>query len=70
MNWEKHRAEINKHVVYAGSIHDIRINLGYRMEHGSATIEYLQDEIKLEKLKSNRSTVIKLLESAIRKLQK
>jgi hypothetical protein len=70
MDWEKHRQEINKHVIYAGSIHDIRIDLGFRMEHESITVDYLKDEIELEKSKSNRSTVIKLLEAAIRKLQR
>lgn len=70
MDWKKHREELYKHVINAGNIHDIQIDLNNRIESGSATVEYLQSEITLEKENDNRSTVIKLLESAIRKLNK
>jgi len=70
LDLKSHIEEIKKHVIFAGNTDDIRISLSNRMEYGSATVEYLQKEIQLEKKVKNRSTVIKLLESAIRKLQK
>jgi hypothetical protein len=69
-DFEKKYQEIRKHVIFAGNVGDIRINLNNRIKGGSVTVEYLQSEIVLEKENDNRSTVLKLLESAIRKLNK
>lgn len=59
-----------KHVIYSGNTDDIRISLNNMLEHGSATVDYLKAEIELEKSENNRSTVIRMLEVAIRKLSK
>lgn len=69
-DFEKKYQEIRKHVVFAGNIGDIRISLRSRMEAGSLSVEYLRSEIKLEQENDNRVSVIKLLESAIRKVEK
>lgn len=70
MDWEKHIKKIRKHVIYSGNTDDIRISLNNLLESGSATVDYLQAEIELEKSERNRATVIKMLEVAIRKLSK
>jgi hypothetical protein len=70
MDWEKHIKKIRKHVIYSGNTDDIRIGLNNMLKSGSATVDYLQAEIELEKSERNRATVIKMLEAAIRKLSK
>lgn len=69
-DFEQKYNEARKHVIFAGNVNDVRINLRNRMDFGSATVKYLQSEIVLEKANDNRSTVLKILENAIRKLQK
>ena len=59
-----------KHVIYSGNTDDIRIGLNNMLKSGSATVDYLQAEIELEKSERNRATVIKMLKVAIRKLSK
>lgn len=57
-------------LINSGSVEDIRWSLWHRIKDNTITIAYLNKEIREEKKGSNRTSVIKLLEAAKRKLIK
>ncbi len=76
-NLKENEMENNKiHLVNVGNVDDIKTNLRILLkkkdviDHPKAAIKYLKSEIELEKSERNRSTVIKMLEVAIRRLSK
>jgi len=55
------------HLIYKGNVQDIKTSLEF---HSDITIKELNLEIEAEKNGYNRSTIIKLFESRIRKILK
>lgn len=55
-------------LIQAGSVDDIRSSLA--CNYDSYTVEYLEQQVELEKSKNNRISVIKMLTAAIKRKKK